>query len=74
MATSRAPILSRAAGPSSLEPGDGVRLPTSRARPSTARWAQVASSLGQLVVNRAGIVVAAVIVLIVARRSKHPTN
>jgi len=26
------------------------------------------------VVNRAGIVVAAVIVLIVARRSKHPTN
>lgn len=33
-----------------------------------ARWAQVAGSIGQLAVNLAGIVVAAVIVLLVARR------
>jgi hypothetical protein len=32
------------------------------------------ASIGQLVVNLAGIAVAAVIVLIVARRSKHPVN
>ena len=38
------------------------------------RWAQVGSSIGQLVVNLAGIIVAAVIVLVLARRSKHPTN
>jgi hypothetical protein len=39
-----------------------------------ARWAQIAHSLGQLVVNLAGVIVAAVIVLVVARRSRHPIN
>ncbi|MBA3908021.1 MAG: DUF389 domain-containing protein, partial [Pseudonocardiales bacterium] len=33
------------------------------------RWGQVASSIGQLAVNLVGIVVAAVLVLLVARRS-----
>ncbi|MBV9920260.1 MAG: DUF389 domain-containing protein, partial [Pseudonocardia sp.] len=37
-----------------------------------ARWAQVASSIGQLGVNLLGIIVAAVLVLVVARRRRSP--
>jgi uncharacterized hydrophobic protein (TIGR00271 family) len=39
-----------------------------------ARWAQVASSFGQLVVNLVGIVVAAVLVLVIARRQRSSTT
>ena len=39
-----------------------------------ARWAQVASSIGQLGVNLLGIIVAAVLVLVVARRRRSPQH
>jgi hypothetical protein len=63
----------------------GRRLPSPSPRVPAAGYAAVAAgpkpagrrspaSIGQLVVNLAGIAVAAVIVLIVARRSKHPVN